>query len=137
LTTKSLYKLAYAVDPAASHTNCTRGILPTASGLASPCFVTPAPTYNARSGGDTDGKTGLQGGPGPSARSSCACRRVAWRCRAPRLILLQPYALDDLAVLHSVGRRDVELGHRLPENEAGHVLLLHHPGADVDAREYF
>ena len=76
------------------------------------------------------------GGPGPSARSSCACRRVAWRCRAPRVILLQPYALDDLAVLHTVGRRDGELGHRLPENEPGHMLLLHHPGADVEARAY-
>src|SRR5579875_595941 len=84
----------------------------------------------------TDPESCWGGGPGPSARSSCACSRVAWRCRAPRVILLQPYALDDLAVLHPVGRRDVERGHRLPEDEAGHVLLLHHPGADVDARAY-
>ena len=58
------------------------------------------------------------------------------RYPAPSLILAQPDALDDLAVLHAVGRDDVELGHRLPANEAGTVLLLHHPGTDVDAREY-
>ena len=51
--------------------------------------------------------------------------------------LLQPHALDDLAVLHAVGRYDVEVGHRLLENEAGRVLHFHHPGTDVDARGYF
>ncbi len=51
--------------------------------------------------------------------------------------LLQPHALDDLAVLHAVGRNDVEVGYRLLENEAGRVLHLHHPGTDVDARGYF
>jgi hypothetical protein len=54
----------------------------------------------------------------------------------PSLILLQPYAFDDLAILHTVSRNDVELGHRLIEHEAGRVLLLHHPGTDVHASGY-
>ena len=55
---------------------------------------------------------------------------------APHLILLQPDALGDLAVLYTIGGNDGERGNRLLQNEAGHVLLLHHPGADMEARAY-